>query len=288
MVAYSAIHDLATGTTSRTQSFAAFILNMFVNCGWIQTADTGQKLPSTYSGTSNSNEVLGYMIFRMNDALQSTYPVFVKVEIASSSSYASGPALWFTLGTGTNGAGTITGLIGTRFTLQNTNPEYPGVTSYASGDGSRISAAIAASMQNISRTIAFIIERTKDIYGEDTTDGVFIGGFAGSGWKSQVLPFDGSTMRSVQSYPAVPFPQNSSMGSLANGNDVGFAPLLPFGSVGAYNPAMGMLFYYRPDWSALNVADVTIHGEVHKYFLLGAASENYVGWTSVGMAIQYE
>lgn len=288
MATYSAIHDEATQTVSWLRTFAAFINNMFLNCGWIQTSDTGQTLPSAYSGATGKSQVLGYMIFRMNDALQSTFPVFVKVEIASSSSDQGGPALWFTIGTGTDGVGNITGIKGTRFALQTTNGEWTNVTSYASGDGSRFSAAIHASMQHYSRIIAFTIERTKDIYGDDTTEGVFIGGFAGSGWQSQVIPFDGSIIRDVQAYPAVPVPQNSVMGSLAYGNNVGFVPLLPFGFMGPYNPAMGMLFYNQPDWSALNIADVNVHGEVHKYLTLGAASVNYIGWTNVGMAIRYE
>lgn len=287
MSTYSAIHDESAGATSRTQSFATFVRDMFLNCGWVQTSDTGQTAPSAYSGTSNTNTVLGYMIFRMADALQATFPVFVKVEIASGGT-VSGPALWFTIGSGSDGAGNITGIKGTRFALKTTNAEWPSVTSYASGDGSRIAVAMHASMQHYSRIISFTIERTKDIYGDDTTEGVFIGGFAGSGWQSQVIPFDGSIIRDVQAYPVVPVPQNSVMGSLAYGNNVGFVPLLPFGFMGPYNPAMGMLFYNQPDWSALNIADVNVHGEVHKYLTLGAASVNYIGWTNVGMAIRYE
>ena len=91
---------------------AAQITALLTAGGWIQTADTGQTSNATfatiYNGTLNSSS--GYQIWRMNDSLQGTYPVFIKIEFGCGS-VSNTPAMWVTIGTGSNGTGTITGIV---------------------------------------------------------------------------------------------------------------------------------------------------------------------------------
>ncbi len=76
-------------------------------CGLVQTADTGQIdwVTVTRPGT---NTAAGYQIWRFNDTLQGAAPVYIKFEFGTGAS-ATRPMVWITLGTGSDGAGNITG-----------------------------------------------------------------------------------------------------------------------------------------------------------------------------------
>jgi hypothetical protein len=76
--------------------------------GLVQTADTGQINWTTVT-RPGALTYAGYEIWRFDDALQSAAPVFLKIEYGTSNN-ATGPAMRITVGTGTNGAGTLTGL----------------------------------------------------------------------------------------------------------------------------------------------------------------------------------
>lgn len=81
--------------------------------GLTQTSDTGQmsmsSLPLAVAATSYS---YGYTIYQWTDAYQSTFPLYMKLEwrnnIASTSTTWN---IWATLGSGTNGSGTLTGIM---------------------------------------------------------------------------------------------------------------------------------------------------------------------------------
>ena len=76
--------------------------------GFVRTSDTGQIDPTTVA-LPTSQTVGGYEIWRFNDAAQATYPIFFKLEYGMG--YTSGtPGFWLTVGTGSNGAGTITNI----------------------------------------------------------------------------------------------------------------------------------------------------------------------------------
>lgn len=87
---------------------AEVVAALFVSLGVTQTADTGQINPATVAVPGAANTSAGYVIGRFNDTLQSTAPIFFKLEFGSGSA-ASNPAMWLTVGTGSNGSGTITG-----------------------------------------------------------------------------------------------------------------------------------------------------------------------------------
>ncbi len=83
---------------------------LITTLGLTQTADTGQlPFPLTSTVRPGTTTAAGYYILRFNDTLQSTTPIFIKVEPGTGSS-ATQPALWVTVGTGSNGSGTLTGL----------------------------------------------------------------------------------------------------------------------------------------------------------------------------------
>jgi hypothetical protein len=80
--------------------------------GLVQTSDTGQINWATVT-RSAANVAAGYEIWRFNDSLQSTSPIFIKLEYGTNGA-ADRPNVWITVATGSNGAGTLTGQSSTR------------------------------------------------------------------------------------------------------------------------------------------------------------------------------
>ena len=87
--------------------------NLVTNCGLTQTTDTGQMAVPCASSRPGTNTAAGYYVFKFNDTLQSTSPIFIKLEFGTGTS-ASNPQMWITIGSGSNGSGTINGTAGTR------------------------------------------------------------------------------------------------------------------------------------------------------------------------------
>lgn len=77
-------------------------------CGLVQTADTGQINPGSATRPA-INTSAGYQIWRFNDALQATAPVFLRIEYRTGS-VVTNPAMFLGVGTSTNGAGTLGGV----------------------------------------------------------------------------------------------------------------------------------------------------------------------------------
>jgi hypothetical protein len=96
-------------TDAHFRAWVTFIHESMVAGGWVNTSDTGQLDIPTASKPVSSNEQVGYKIYRMSDALQATKPIYVKFAFGSNS--ANIPAVWQTIGSGSNGSGSITGTI---------------------------------------------------------------------------------------------------------------------------------------------------------------------------------
>lgn len=116
----------STNTTvanTNTTTFDAWVneiyTNLVTNCGLTQTADTGQMaVPSTSALPGAANTAAGYYIFRFNDTLQATSPVFIKLEFGTGTAVTV-PQVWITVGSGSNGSGTINGTVMTRVAVCN-------------------------------------------------------------------------------------------------------------------------------------------------------------------------
>ena len=83
-----------------------------VAVGLTLTSDTGQINWTTITIPA-INTSAGYEIWRFNDTLQATTPVFLKIEFGTAG-VATQPAVWITVGNGSNGSGTLTGLTSSR------------------------------------------------------------------------------------------------------------------------------------------------------------------------------
>jgi hypothetical protein len=85
-------------------------------CGLLPSADTGQINWTTVARPAGNNTAAGYEIYQFTDSLQATYPIFVKIEYGTGNTHTNydSPALWITVGQGSNGSGTLTGVLTTR------------------------------------------------------------------------------------------------------------------------------------------------------------------------------
>lgn len=97
-------HDTNAGFRVYLQEF----IDKMTALGLVQTADTGQLDPAT--ADKSAGGVTGYFMFRLNDSLQATAPIFMRFTWGGGAGGNS--RLDVQVGTGTNGAGTLTGLVG--------------------------------------------------------------------------------------------------------------------------------------------------------------------------------
>lgn len=82
------------------------VSNSWAAVGLVQTADTGQiNLATATRPSTNANA--GYQIWRFNDTLQATKPIFIRIQYGTAYS-AAVPRMQVIVGTGSDGAGNLT------------------------------------------------------------------------------------------------------------------------------------------------------------------------------------
>lgn len=147
--------------------------------GWVQTADTGQVNWGTIVAVPSSTYV--YEIWRANDALQSSMPIFMRIEYGFSS---TSPRIQVTVGTASNGSGTITGQVvsSAPWALTSTTFANLGATTfpcYFSGTSAEFRMMMWATnganpSGSLSQCTLLVIERSKDTSGNNTADYVTV------------------------------------------------------------------------------------------------------------------
>lgn len=149
--------------------------------GLIKTADTGQISWTTVAKPATANAMQGYEIFRFNDALQSTAPIFIKIEYGSGNYGGVYPAYRTTVGKGTDGAGNITNVLhvaaSTGSTNNNSTTDYTSCVS--SGDGSMLVFTLWTQSTIATHGWRFALERSRDAVGDATAVGTFCYRIAG-------------------------------------------------------------------------------------------------------------
>lgn len=150
--------------------------------GFVQTADTGQLDFSTASSYSlGSGVYFGYQVWRFNDTLQSTRPIFFKVHFITgsfSSSAIGFVGIRLEVGSSTNGSGGITGH-GNYGIVQQAVPGGSGTAltynNFMSSDGSGFVYAHMIDSPNADNSCMFMIDRFRDANGNALGDGFVLG-----------------------------------------------------------------------------------------------------------------
>jgi hypothetical protein len=277
-----------TNTTDATfRLWGKALSDAFAAVGLVKDTDASQIDWATVLKPGAGATFMGYEIWRFDDALQATCPVYFKIQYGSGG-VATYPAIILQVGQGSDNAGN---LLGTKSTANTVASGAANATSYScfiSSDKSRVSIAMfTGSAGNI--PWGFYIERLKNDSGINIATGVNIV-TCSTVSTAQYLPLSGAA------YPATPMatPQSAlpSTGQASYGNNIGVFPIYP--NIGyAGNPDLGAMIYFTGDISAPgSMLTVNIYGADHIYVTLGAntgSTSSYNGnSTSHSLAFRYE
>jgi len=243
--------------------------------GWVQAAETGQVNWTTVTKPTVTNTAAGFEIWRMNDSLQATAPVFMKIEYGSGSNTAI-PGLWITVGSATNGAGTLSGTMSTRvgpMAYSNAVNAYP---SRFRGDTNSLAMCL---WQTWTASVFICVERQHDHLGADTPDGFMLLLSSNTVSSSQFLSYAGNN-------PSAQATWNSCMppvGTGAYGADIYVYPIRCFGK-GEPAPFLGFCNYFGADLTVSNPVNTAVwDGTTKPYLPTGAGgSAGYYGGAGGG------
>lgn len=121
-ISYTSPVDLSSDATFRV--WGGEFNSKLIAAGLVQTSDTGQ-----INWTTATRAAGGYEIYRFNDSLQATAPIFIK--LAYSVGGITPPKITVSIGTGTNGGGTLTGITTTPTNASYSTPP-TGITAFPS------------------------------------------------------------------------------------------------------------------------------------------------------------
>jgi len=269
---------LSCSSTANLQSWVGPILQLLSDSGWVRTSDTGQTDLADMPAAAAANTVCGYQIWRMNDSLQSTVPVFVKFEFGSGGAVGN-YSIWVTVGTGSDGAGNITWIIQpqTRACYSATGSVTAASNFLGSGGNNRLvffarSFVLANSYY---LRLNFSIERTHAANGSDTSSGVMI---LANGGGSASAVFGPMGLFRVATFSGSQPPTSTSIGAYVpsgttwayDGNYVGVCPV-SFFIDGPTNPSKNLMVYLDPDMSRLVPVSIPCYGTNLNFMPIGSA-----------------
>lgn len=246
----------------------------FATAGLVQTTDTGQINWVTVT-RPGAIAFAGYEIWRFNDTLQATSPVFIKVEYGTGNN-TTVPALRITVSSGTNGAGTPTGLVTSSLVayvaitlIANANitnfPSFLCATAGFAGLAFKIGAASVASLT----LIGFTVQRTVDNTGAPTATGAVLT-TCGTGNQATVA----GTV-SIINYVS------STVNNSSTGIDLGFMPSALTSSIVGTSPQIFLHWMSAPQMTPLIgtaacvLSEVTI-GSERDITLVGTTPRHYI------------
>lgn len=236
--------------------------------GLVNTADTGQVNWTTVLAAVGANTVQGYEIWRFADALQATAPIFMKVEYGSGAVAANG-SIWIQLGSGSNGAGLLTGILSTRQQIQCTATA-GAITHYWSGDTNRF--CVAAMGSAVATCMLFSVERTVDANGVVTAEGaltIYRGTsvWGQQAWSQTIGPYTATWEGTL----GVMGPVVAPFGTF--GIQVAVYPI--FHNKGVFlNPGLNVQIYENALIAINSTISFTVYGSSHTYMTLGSAFQN--------------
>lgn len=254
---------------------------------WTQAADTGQINWSTVTAPATST-FGGYEIWKSNDALSSTFPIYMKVEYGTNANATKGPQIRFSFGTSTDGAGTLTGnIIGTF--VHNPNVAGQGATLYnfyCSG-GAGYFTMFLWNTSSVSIGGAIAIERSLDSSGSYTsTYATVFECFVSSVINQQTLFKVGSgTITAALSNLCTFLLLGSSVGL---GSFAAAFPMFPYLGY-PDNPATAVAAMKTGDQTEGATFTLTLYGTSHTY-LYSKVSNLSIGTThtNFGVGLRYE
>ena len=157
-----------SSTLANFKAWAQAISSWFATCGWVQASDTGQVNWSTIAAVPGSSAFI-FEIWKPGDGLANFY---VKVEYGNKG-IAAAPAIQVSMGSATNGAGTLQGFVTMVHQCETQNLSSGGLTLHEcnfSGDSGQIAVMMWRATGVNGAPQSFAIQRSLNSSGTRTGD----------------------------------------------------------------------------------------------------------------------
>lgn len=185
MATSSQIVDVSSfSTDAKFRAWGLAVSTVIQAAGLTLGTDTGQINWVTVTRPTTANTKAGYEIYRFNDTAQTGAPIYFRIDYGTNGNASGqGPTLWFTAGTGTDGAGNVTGIyIGVGQANNNaaasTNANMIVRASYSTTAGTAFFDAGMIQSTN-SNTGTYVIQRSCDSSGAITKSAMALTRFTG-------------------------------------------------------------------------------------------------------------
>lgn len=249
-------------TDAQFRTWCSWVNTSLINCGWVQTADTGQINPATVTLPLVANTNAGYMIWGMNDALQATAPFFLKLTFGVGNPNTIN-RLIYQVGIATDGAGSFVGASTTARTLVNGIASGGGTFMVSSGSTSRITFDMWPDPSTPGNWNYFLnVERSRDLTGTLDAKGCTVMGWmnnaSGAIWQQYLASSGvaGTTELQLPGYCSSIVPVNASQNKMTLFPiRFAFGPMQP--------PIIGVLITRVSLGS--NIGYVTLYGVTRPY-----------------------
>jgi hypothetical protein len=280
--------QLIQTTDAEFRAWGLSVRTALVAIGLTRTADTGQIDWTTVAKPAAGTTSQGYEIWQMTDTAQTTCPIIIKIEYGSGSA-AANPGLWFTVGTASNGSGTITGtsILARTQVTNTTGADASARTHYACAqDGFFWLALAPTGSPTLGAFFGFF--RYCDANGTISTNGGL--------WVNTTNMTSTSSHQHVRWYrpstitaTAFAFPMPTGLTSGAYGADL--AVFEPVVWSDRPNRVFGMLGCWVTDFAAGTTLSITAFGSSRTFIPLTGSKApeglDYVGSTSTGVLAVY-
>lgn len=274
------------------RSWGSYLSARFAAVGLVQTADTGQINWTTVLTPTGASVYMGYEIWRFADTLQATAPVFFKIQYGEGAGVDS-PHIKIQFGSGSDGAGNLTGNLSTTFVAGMPANTGAGLTV---GSGSTNRFVFCGGFPAASNVgLGFGFERSVDAAGNPTAEAIlWIGhkdtGGSPTGVEAAVWSTTLGMMGTLETTLGVLFPHGNT--SISGAQNMVF-PV--FHNKGVFmNPGLNAVGYLTESISPSGTISVYMYGMLHSYYTLPAisfvsgAAFRGVGSGTESIAIRYE
>jgi hypothetical protein len=271
-----------TGTDALFRSWGSAHSAALAAAGLVQTSDTGQINWVTVLKPAAS-AFGGYEIWRFADTLQATAPIFLKIEYGIGAAVAAtSAAIRVSIGTSTNGAGTLGGVtqvldaapnLGSA-SNSNTNAVSPSYICHPAAGGSLTMVFNAGGLTSppAAPVAALVLDRTRDAAGAPTGVGataLWVRNITTTATFVAMYGFNFSTPGTVAaSVPISAVPDATTMSGAGN-----FVCARQYGRIPTLVNVAAALTYLNAEALALSEFDVAPIGATSRHFLcLGSAN----------------
>lgn len=271
--------NFSQATDAEFRAWVAAVIADMLTVGLVASSDTGQIDTSTVLVPSAANQVRGFWMGKLNDGLTD---ILIKVEFGSGSQGAANPAMFFTLGWTTDGAGNFVGNTTSRWRLRFANTNN-GATAYMRtckvGSAFVMSYNEAIEGSNANNWLVCVDRYRDAVTGAPNATGAIMIGMARTELNSSGL---GAVAGSTIAFPASntqwevwgnglisPFMWTTSTWS--RGSRLGVGTLCAWDS-GATQPTIGLMSTSGTDTPTSTTYSVSMYGSSHVYRCVGNLS----------------